>query len=472
MKYLQAVSIFVNNAGMFSLGFGIGFLVPYEDQVRADFSLSPTDMTWLVSSLTCGAVVGCLVGPPLSHHFSRRLALTICFFTILLGWICLALGTHITMITIGRIMHGFGECMFTIVAAMYIGELALPNYRGIVIATHSVTIWLGVLTAYSLGLVLPWRWAVLPNVLITVCGLLCLTLLPESPSWLEERGRTEEAKEAMYQLWGEVIEIELVSVSKARKETETRAWHVRLHQAFLSFNWQLLVPPALLFILPFCGAVSLTLFALKLVSRMGIDNPHMVSIVIAGVRVFAAVGCMWSIHRLGRRNTLIVSSILVLLCNGGIACLLQFLHLDILEQKLTWDICLSCLLVLLMIFTGVGINPVPWVLCVEWPTMEHKAFINGMANICFYFGVFLTVHLTALMDATVTTSAMFGFFSMVSILFLVIVLLWAPETHGECLQRSAKDSENETKLTPEAGLKMSSNLQPWIRWNKQTGDKV
>merc|ERR1712080_406733 len=126
----------------------------------------------------------------------------------------------------------------------------------------------------------------------------------------------------------------------------------------------------------------------------------------------------------------------------------------------------------LMIFTGMGINPVPWVLCVEWPTMGYKAFINGMANICFYFGVFLTVHLTALMDATVTTSAMFSFFSMVSIVFLVIVLIWAPETHGGMLHRAAKDSENETKLTPETTLKKRSNLQPWIQWRKETENKV
>jgi hypothetical protein len=66
----------------------------------------------------------------------------------------------------------------------YVAEISQPHLRGMLSATSSMVIILGILIQFLMGTMLSWRNVAATNVTFLVTAVVALCFVPESPYWL------------------------------------------------------------------------------------------------------------------------------------------------------------------------------------------------------------------------------------------------------------------------------------------------
>jgi MFS transporter, SP family, arabinose:H+ symporter len=148
-----------------------------------------------IASALYGTVLGALFGAWPADRIGRRRTLILIGGLYFVGALWSALATSVYGFIAARALGGLGIGMSTIVAPMYIAEIAPADRRGSLTGLFQFNIVLGIVIAYLSNALLAglglgadaWRWmigiAAIPSLLYT---LLCIPL-PESPRWLLSR---------------------------------------------------------------------------------------------------------------------------------------------------------------------------------------------------------------------------------------------------------------------------------------------
>src|SRR5208283_3580048 len=146
-----------------------------------------------MASALYGTVVGALIGAWPADRFGRKATLLWIGILYLVGAVGSGLAPNVTIFIIARVIGGLGIGISTVVAPMYISEIAPPKHRGLLAGMFQFNIVFGILIAYVSNALLAgvgedaWRWmlgvAAIPSLIYAVG---CFTL-PESPRWLLSR---------------------------------------------------------------------------------------------------------------------------------------------------------------------------------------------------------------------------------------------------------------------------------------------
>jgi putative MFS transporter len=192
---------------------------------------------WFVSLTFIGMTIGSLVTGFLGDRFGRRF--TYQFNLLIFGLASLAAAFAPNMETLNalRFVMGFGLGAEIVVGYGTLTEFAPPSSRGrwlglmvfLVASGLPVTVLLGTLVIPSLG----WR----PMFVIAGIGALVVWYLrkslPESPRWLEARGRTQEAEALMQAIEREAAAAGLLSAPTLAAPAPTFTFKSLLSPAFL-----------------------------------------------------------------------------------------------------------------------------------------------------------------------------------------------------------------------------------------------
>lgn len=122
--------------------------------------------------------------------------LTTLFFA--LGPVLEALAPSIWVMSIGRLLSGVGAGAAIVVVPIYIAEVAPPTAKGLFGALTQIMINVGILIAQLLGYFLSkgslWRIVLAIAGGIGLLQMAGLFLVPESPKWLVDHGRSPQAR--------------------------------------------------------------------------------------------------------------------------------------------------------------------------------------------------------------------------------------------------------------------------------------
>ncbi|OTA52237.1 general substrate transporter [Hypoxylon sp. EC38] len=173
--------------------------------------LTATDATsrmdGLLASFLGGSFIGSIVQAPVSNRWGRRSANLAAALVSVVAGILQSASFHIEMLFVARVICGIGAGMVIANSPVYMSEVAPPHTRGLLVGLQGV----GIVAAYILcslcGLIFsfvrhPVQWR-LTFIVLTVAaiGFGCsLLFLPESPRWLMENGREEQARAELEQL--------------------------------------------------------------------------------------------------------------------------------------------------------------------------------------------------------------------------------------------------------------------------------
>ena len=191
----------VGALGGLLFGFDTAVISGCQDQLKALFQLTDGEQGFMTAATLAGAAVGSLAAAKPGDLYGRRDCLKIAAAFYLLCAIGCALANGLWMMVIARILGGLAVGATSVLAPMYLAEIAPASWRGRLVACFQVNIVLGVLIAYLSNLAIgrmdlgdvEWRWKLGVQALPALAFFVMLFLIPRSPRWLVMTGRDDEA---------------------------------------------------------------------------------------------------------------------------------------------------------------------------------------------------------------------------------------------------------------------------------------
>ena len=177
----------------FLFGFDTVVISGAEQRIQALWGLSPGIHGVALAAALYGTVFGSLVGAWPADRFGRRPTLLWVGVLYIISAVGSGLAWNVEVFILARLLGGIGIGISTVVAPMYISEIAPPAYRGRLAGMFQFNIVFGIVVAYLSNALLAgigdnaWRWmlgvAAIPSIIYTV---MCFAI-PESPRWLLTR---------------------------------------------------------------------------------------------------------------------------------------------------------------------------------------------------------------------------------------------------------------------------------------------
>ncbi|KAH8664741.1 hexose transporter [Xylariales sp. PMI_506] len=179
---------------------GLNILPSYSDY----FQLNTTTTGLNTAAMWIGQILGCFAVQPIPDRYGRKSVIWIASFVLFVGIILQASSQNIAMFVISRIIVGFGAGFADTAVPTLLVELLPTQQRGRVMGLFFSCYYVGSLLSSiinygSQNISSTWSWR-LPSLLQIIPSILAVCLLPfipESPRWLINVGREEEAQEIL-----------------------------------------------------------------------------------------------------------------------------------------------------------------------------------------------------------------------------------------------------------------------------------
>jgi MFS transporter, SP family, arabinose:H+ symporter len=417
----------------FLFGFDTVVISGAEKTIQTLWGLSDNLHGIAMASALYGTVVGSLVGGWPADRFGRKATLLWIGVLYLLGAAGSALASNVWVFIAARVIGGLGIGISTVVAPMYISEIAPPQHRGRLAGMFQFNIVFGILVAFVSNALLAgigpnaWRWmlgvAAFPSLLYAV---LCLGL-PESPRWLlSKKGDRETALDVLQQIEPEISKAEI-----ARQADEITAASTEQVSSGQFWTRRLRKPILLAFLIAFFNQLSginaILYFAPRIFELTGLGaKAALLQSIGIGITnlVFTFVG-LWLIDRLGRRTLLYIGSFGYIISLGLVAWAFFTRHYAIVP---------ACIFAFIAAH-AIGQGAVIWVFISEIFPNRHRA--EGQTLGSFTHWIFAAL-LTTFFPKMVTVfppGYIFSFFAGMMMLQLLWVRTMVPETKGVPLEQ-------------------------------------
>jgi SP family arabinose:H+ symporter-like MFS transporter len=419
----------------FLFGFDTVVISGAEKTIQSLWGLSPGLHGIAMASALYGTVVGSLIGGWPSDRFGRKATLLWIGILYFVGAVGSGLATNVSLFIIARVIGGLGIGISTVVAPLYISEIAPPKYRGRLAGMFQFNIVFGILIAFVSNALLAgigdnaWRWmlgvAAFPSLIYT---LFCFSL-PESPRWLLSRkGNRDAGLKVLHRIEPQAsaaeIEAQANEIAASSETTSSGVfWTRRLRKPIMlailiAFFNQLSGINAILYFAP--RIFELTGLGAKaaLLQSIGIGVTNL---------IFTFVG-LWLIDRLGRRTLLYIGSFGYIVSLGLVAWGFFTQHLTIVP------VCIFAFIAA----HGIGQGTVIWVFISEIFPNRQRA--EGQALGSFTHWIFAAVLTTFFprMVSNFPPGYVFSFFAGMMVLQLIWVKTMVPETKGVPLEQIQK----------------------------------
>ncbi|MFH0257912.1 sugar porter family MFS transporter [Vibrio rumoiensis] len=177
--------------------------------IRDHFGLTPTQTGWAVSSVVLGSIIGAVSAGTVALKYGRRNALFLAAVLFIISAIGSAIAPTFTIYVLLRIIGGVAVGIACVVSPMYMSEVSPKDFRGRAVSMFQQSAVIGQTGVFYVNYLIAkgmseawlvdvgWRWMLASEVLpATLFGCL-LIIIPESPRWLVLKGQIDKAKETL-----------------------------------------------------------------------------------------------------------------------------------------------------------------------------------------------------------------------------------------------------------------------------------
>ncbi|HWE86236.1 MAG TPA: sugar porter family MFS transporter [Terracidiphilus sp.] len=404
------------------------------------YHLSPQGKGWTVAIGLVGTIVGSLGAGQLGQKLGSRETLRMTALLYIASALGCGLAWNWPSFLVFRFIGGLGIGASSVLGPVYIAELAPAKWRGRLVGAFQFNVVFGILVAYTSNYFIrtlnlgaaEWRWQVGVAAIPAIGFLVLLFGIPRSPRWSASRNRIDEAL-AVLKLMGEPNpEAELADIRSALAQEHASA-HVPV------FRWKYRYP---LFLAISIGAfnqlagINAILYYLNDIFQAAgfsqLSGDQQAISIGATNLIFTMVG-MSVIDRLGRKTLLLIGAAGTASCLAAVAWLFAT-HSH--PGALVW------ILITYIAFFALSQGAVIWVYIGEVFPNAVRAKGQGVGN-CSHWTMNAIIALAfPVLVAAVGRPAPFMFFSVMTVVQFVVVLLWYPETKGQTLE------ELQRKLVP------------------------
>lgn len=195
IKWPQYVAALAATGGALAAGTTLGWTSPVELRLQEDFDfpISDEQFSWIGSMMNLGAAFICIPIGILVGIWGRKLSMLSLIIPFTIGWALLIWPNGVEMMYAGRFMVGIAGGAFCVAAPMYTSEIAETKIRGSLGTFFQLMVTVGILFSYAVGA------GVNVMILSIICGIIPLifgaifVFMPETPTYLVEKEKTEAA---------------------------------------------------------------------------------------------------------------------------------------------------------------------------------------------------------------------------------------------------------------------------------------
>ncbi|WP_341843067.1 sugar porter family MFS transporter [Chitinophaga caseinilytica] len=403
--------------------------------VKDQFQLTDAVQGWFVSSALVGCIAGVAVSGVLSDRLGRKKMLAAAAVLFLLSAAGSALSPGFTVLVLARIAGGVGVGIASIVAPLYISEIAPAHIRGRLVTLYQLAITAGILLAYltnaavlqyaqqapaaNLLVAEPWRAMIGIGGIPSLLFIICIAFIPESPRWLLQTGRTAEGMAILQKMNGN-IDVPASPAAASRG-------------AFRELFSPALRKPMLIGILlplfsQFSGINAVIYYGPRILNEAGINISNaLLSQTIFGIANFVfTLIAIWKVDSMGRRPLYMVGSL-------GAAASLIFAGYCM-HTGATGNLALVVAIILFLACFAFSLGPLKFVIASEIYPTHIRGQAMAVSLMTMWVADSIVGQLTPVLLGKFGGAATFWFFACCCLLAFWTVLRMVPETKGRSLE--------------------------------------
>ncbi|XP_053690723.1 uncharacterized protein LOC128739269 [Sabethes cyaneus] len=341
----QFLAVGVKNVLLLGYGMTLGFptiVIPAIQggdgrvpSYEKDFVLSRDQISWLSSINLICVPLGCVFSGMLTQPIGRRRAMQIVNIPMLIAWLLFHFADDVHFLYCGLALAGFSGGLSEAPVLTYVSEITQPRYRGMLAATGSTCVIIGVLIQFLMGSFLRWRTVALWSACVPIISFLLLFFVPESPVWLAGKGRYKHAQRALAWLRGwvseEEVETEFSEIRKHMQESIEHNKDYTLAQKIKKYGSRSFIQPFCVislcfFIGHFSGMTTLQTYAVQIFHTLKAPIDKYYATILLGVsELLGTLFCVCLVHFSGKRPLVFVSTVGCAICFFSVAFYAYFL---------------------------------------------------------------------------------------------------------------------------------------------------
>jgi len=419
-----------------------GFLFGYDNIVISGaighlakfYRLDPVAVGWAAGCALIGCLIGSAVSGALADRFGLKRALYACAACFALSSLGVWVAGSFTQYVAWRIVGGVGIGSASIVAPMYIAEIAPRNVRGRLVVFYQLGIVAGILCAVYVNMLIEksgteawqvgrgWRWMFAAAAVPAAIFAIAILFSKESPRWLMKVGLDKEAQHVLAAISCDPA-AEAGAIKRSLAEEEGG-----LKELFKGpFRRALVIGFLLAAFSQTSGITCLLSFLPEVFKSAGQNSSDAFfqTVLVGIVNLAFTVLAIWLVDRAGRRTLLLLGISTQTLALAVVGCL-----------YLVGGAGRGILAGIMAFVAGhaVGNGAVCWVIISEiFPTKVRGAAMS-IATTAIWIFAYLANQFFPVMQSHLRSHGTFFVFAAMAALNFVFVLLVVPETKGYSLE--------------------------------------
>ncbi|KAF5299383.1 hypothetical protein FQR65_LT09424 [Abscondita terminalis] len=477
----QILAVMVKNVVLISYGLTIGYitiLIPALSgkNSQENFHLGEDQISWIGSINMMCVPLGCLVSGVATDPIGRKRSMQIINLPFIICWIIFYFATEIWHLYFALAMVGFFGGLVEAPILTYVTEITQPHLRGALAASSSLAVILGILIEFILGTFIKWRTVALISCVFPVTSFCLLCFMPESPHWLIMNNKLDQARKSLAWLRGwvdiEDIEPEFEDICRSQKNqniddiegTNKSNLFFKNNMESLkaytkkSFLWPFGMVSLFYFLSHFTGSTTLQTYAVKLFQTLRSPIDEYYATIIMGVaELFGSIVSLFLVRFCGKRIMAFVSIAGVGLSDfiiGTYAYVVDIQAFVIHGEPETvanfnfahyqWISLVT--LVFLAFMAHCGFRVLPWILIGEIYPHKIRATGCGLSGASSYMFSFASNKTFLRLGALLTIPGMYWLYGSLSVVGILCVHFFLPETEGKTLEEITNHFAGKSKL--------------------------
>jgi sugar porter (SP) family MFS transporter len=431
--YLVVLIAAVAAVGGFLFGYDLQIIAGVKLYIVPEFGLGPFGEGFAMASALLGCMAGPLLGGTLSDRWGRKPTLIFAGLLFVVGSVGSALPTCAWQFDLFRFLGGVGVGLASVVSPMFIAEVSPPRIRGALVTVNQLAIVVGLACAAAVAYYLSfgdhWRWMLASNAAPVPIFILGLLLVPESPRWMAQNNRQQEAIDVLTLIDGHehaASEMREIVASSQEQGTWAELWRPGLRFAML-------IACVLGVFQQITGASILTMYMPAVFQEAGFHEKSQaigLNMIMSGWYVLCTITALVAVDRLGRKPLLLLGTLGMTV---GMAVVGGLFH---------WQASGMYVILAMALVMGaylVSLAPLTWLIMSEIFPNRLRGKAMGVASVCVWTGSFAaTFCFPPMVDYFKnhfgTPATAFWIYAVVSATAFLFSLIVVPETKGRTLE--------------------------------------
>ena len=437
MKYiwLYIVAIVASLGGLLS-GYDTGVISGALLFINETWILPDTLQGFLVSSVLIGAVIGAATNGVLADIFGRKKIIMATAVIFILGSLMCAFAPNVYILILSRIFVGFAVGIVNFVVPLYLSEVSPKNLRGTLVSLYQWAITAGILFSYFINAVFAqavynWRWMLFAGVVPGLILFIGMCFMKDTPRWLVSKNRDEEAKKVFARIEPDTdADKEIAEIRETLEDNKT-------DKKFRLSKWMIMpfvVGIGIMFAQICTGINTIIYYAPTIFKTAGFDSNLTAIYATTGIGIVNFVMTIVAVFftdRLGRKPLLYFGLTGVMLSLFALGT--SFAFAGILGSSLKW-VAVGSLVTYIVCF-AMSLGPIGWILVSEVFPLKIRGVAMSVCTVSnFAFNFFVVASFPVLLNR-IGGAWTFWMFGIVSILCIIFVYFFVPETKGISLEQ-------------------------------------